>query len=90
MPKMTVKESILIAASPRKISHALIQFKDWKHWSPCLIAEPQAKVIVAPDQQSYRWEGNIVGVGEMAIKEVSEAHVYMDLTFLSPLNPRPK
>jgi len=90
MPKMTVKESILIAASPRKISHALIQFKDWKHWSPWLIAEPQANVIVAPDQQSYRWEGDIVGVGEMAIKEVGEAHIYMDLTFLKPFKSKAK
>ena len=90
MPKLYVKESILIEAQPQKIVSVLSDFNSWQYWSPWLIAEPQAKVEVAPDNKYYYWEGAIVGAGQMWIRAESEKAIAIDLEFLKPFKSKAK
>ena len=84
MPKLNVKRSIHIRASKEKVKNFVADFHNWKLWSPWLIAEPEANVIVADDGKEYSWEGNRVGAGEMKVTNVSKNEVNYDLTFLKP------
>lgn len=85
MPKMHIKKSIEIKAPVAKVFSTISDFHHWQPWSPWLIMEPEAKVIVADDGKEYSWEGKKVGSGEMKItKEEDLKRVDVDLTFLKP------
>lgn len=81
---MNVSRTINIAASAEEIKNHVTNFKTWPKWSPWLIAEPNTKVDVAADGQSYSWSGKRVGDGEMSIKQVGDKKVDYDLLFLKP------
>lgn len=85
MPKMHINKSIVIDAPVDKIYQSLINFNEWTSWSPWLIMDPDAKVTVAEDQQSYEWEGGRVGSGNMSILS-HEENKWIDYTlnFLKP------
>lgn len=67
MPKFNVRKSIIIDAPIEKVYASVRDFKEWKVWSPWLIAEPGCRLNYAPDGRSYSWEGSIVGAGENGI-----------------------
>ena len=85
MPKMNVNESILIDASPEKIYPIVSNLKHWETWSPWVIAEPSANIVVAKDGQYHEWEGKIIGSGNLKIlSSQPNSEVVMALTFLKP------
>lgn len=85
MPKFHVEKSIYIEATQEKVFKILNDFSTWTTWSPWLIMEPGAKVIVSDDKKSYEWKGEKVGSGKMKItKEDENKSIDIDLTFLTP------
>lgn len=88
--KIHVKESISISAPQEKVHAVITDFHSWQHWSPWLLAEPDAKVEITPDGSRYSWEGNLVGVGTMLFDTIKENQVTIDLTFLKPWKSKAK
>ncbi|MEO9868865.1 SRPBCC family protein [Ekhidna sp.] len=85
MPKMTISRSITIDASKEKVFSFINDFNQWVQWSPWLLMEPEANVIVADDAKSYEWKGNRVGEGNMKILEEKENEfIRCELNFLKP------
>ncbi|MEL6140195.1 MAG: SRPBCC family protein [Bacteroidota bacterium] len=91
MPKFSVVRSTLIDAPADRVFSALNDFHTWPHWSPWLIAEPNATVNIAEDGKSYNWEGKRVGSGAMSIaSEAPGKSIDYDLTFLKPWKSQAK
>ena len=92
MPRMRVDTSIFIKKPSKIIYQSLCDFNHWQKWSPWLLAEPEAKVDIAPTGEFYQWEGSIVGAGQMRITQTSEANDFlaMDLEFIKPWKSKAK
>lgn len=91
MPKISIKRSIKINASPEKVFNIINDFNHWSIWSPWLIMEPEVKVTVADDAKYYEWNGKRVGSGNMTItSEKENESVYYDLIFLKPWKSKAK
>ncbi|WP_421874833.1 SRPBCC family protein [Marinoscillum sp.] len=85
MPKFHVEKSILIDAPVSKVYECVSNLNHWNKWSPWLVLEPGATFNVADDGQSYSWEGERVGSGEMKILSTEKNNsVDFDLHFLKP------
>lgn len=85
MPKMHISRSIKIDAPADKVFKVISDFSDWRPWSPWLITEPEAKVTIAEDGQSYSWVGKRTGEGKMAIRSSEEnKSLDLDLNFIKP------
>ena len=85
MPQFNVTRSISINAPLDSVYNVLLDFKQWPAWSPWLIVEPDCKLDYADDGQSYRWDGQLVGSGEMVIEDVKpSARIDYRRTFLKP------
>ena len=85
MAKMHIERSISINAPSKNVYKVISDFNDWRPWSPWLLMEPEAKVTVAEDARSYKWEGNRTGSGNMKItQEVENEFIDYDLNFLKP------
>jgi predicted transcriptional regulator YdeE len=67
MPKIHIDRSIEISADVSEIFQVLIDFSQWKDWSPWLILDPKAKMDISPEGDEYQWEGSRVGKGKMTI-----------------------
>lgn len=82
---MQVERTVNIQCDAQKMVSLLTNFHHWKHWSPWLLMEPEARVIVSDDARYYEWEGERVGSGRMQIMEVNGLnHIRCDLEFLTP------
>ncbi len=91
MPKIHVTRSILIKAPLDKVYAAVADLDQWAAWSPWLIMEPEATVIVGANKESYSWKGERVGEGYMSITEKDKNRfVGYDLTFLKPFSSKAK
>lgn len=85
MPKLNVKKSIIIKASPEQVFKVVSDFSKWQPWSPWLIMEDGVKVDVRADKKYYEWEGDLVGAGNMTVVSEKEfSRVDYDLMFLKP------
>ncbi|MFY0605711.1 MAG: SRPBCC family protein [Cyclobacteriaceae bacterium] len=85
MPKLAISKSILIDAPVSKVFDIVSDFNQWTVWSPWLLMDPDTKVTVAEDKQSYEWDGKRTGKGNMKITSSAEnKSVNYDLTFLTP------
>ncbi|TDF35804.1 hypothetical protein EYS14_20665 [Alteromonadaceae bacterium M269] len=85
MPAVHVTKSIQINAPVEDIYATLTDFHQWRAWSPWLIMEPEASLNVAEDNQSYAWEGDRVGAGNMSIvSENKNKLITYKLNFLKP------
>ncbi|MDC1434070.1 SRPBCC family protein [Flavobacteriaceae bacterium] len=85
MPKMNVIKSIYVDAAPEKIYPIINDLSNWEQWSPWVIAEPNAQLNVAADGKYHEWDGEIIGAGNLKIKEeVENQSVTMALNFLKP------
>ena len=83
MPKFHVEKSIIIDSSPQTVYELVSNLSHWNKWSPWLVLEPEAKFNVAADGDSYTWEGERVGSGEMKVlKREENKAVNYDLHFL--------
>lgn len=90
MPKLFVTQSIIIKEKPKKIYAIISDFKQWKTWSPWLLAEPDCKINTNKNGDSYHWQGEIVGEGKMRFSEKSDKHDYLsaELKFIKPWKSR--
>ena len=85
MPSLSVSESIQIKKTLKEVFECLHDFHTWIKWSPWLIAEPQVKISISDDGQSYQWDGQIVGGGTMNFsKVIPHKKLEVDLIFLKP------
>jgi len=85
MPKTHVARSIVINAPVQKIYSTLNDLNQWQHWSPWLVCEPEAKVVVSEDTKYYDWEGSRIGSGNLKITDEQPFRLIdYDLTFLKP------
>jgi hypothetical protein len=66
MASLNVNRSIRIRATADRVFEAVRDFRGWPRWSPWLICEPECRVTYAEDGTSYRWEGRVVGSGEIS------------------------
>ena len=85
MPKMHIERAININAQAEDVFKVLNNFEEWAIWSPWLIMDPKAKIKVHDDKQSYEWNGQRVGAGNMKIidQELNKAVTY-ELEFIKP------
>ena len=85
MPKIKVKKSIFIDSSPEKIFEFLNNLNNWKYWSPWIIAEPSATVLVNDNGKYHEWDGEIIGSGNLQITEIKKnENIRMQLNFIKP------
>ena len=85
MPTMQVKRSIIIDVPVKPVFQQLNHFKRWPLWSPWLICEPDAQVIIAQDGQYYEWHGQRIGEGSMRIVQVvANSRIEYELCFHKP------
>ncbi len=91
MAKLDVKRSITINAPIEKVYNVVSDFNHWRPWSPWLIMEPEAKVLVAEDAKSYSWEGKLTGSGNMKVLDENPNNlIKYDLNFLKPYKSNAK
>lgn len=85
MPKIALSKSILIDSPVAKVYDIVSDFNQWTVWSPWLLMDPEGKVTVAEDRQSYEWDGKRTGKGNMKITgSKKDTSVEYDLNFLTP------
>lgn len=84
MPEFNVDESIEIDAPVEKVRDIIRDFTQWPTWSPWLSTEPDCDLTYADDGKSYRWDGEIIGSGEMKLLREEEQSLWYDLFFYKP------
>lgn len=89
MDTYTVSREADIAATPDRIRPALVDFKQWRHWSPWEDLDPALERTYAGADSgvgaTYRWKGNRkAGEGRMEITKVSPEEVVVALDFVKP------
>ena len=85
MPKFSVSKSIVINATAEAVHASIRDFKQWPIWSPWLIAEPDSKLTFSDDNNSYAWEGKIIGSGEIEVtRDAPPSEIRYQLSFLKP------
>lgn len=92
--KYSVSRSIKINKSAKGVYQVVKDFEQWKAWSPWLIMEKDADVVIKKNDQgleSYSWEGKLVGAGEMVmLGGVENQSINYDLSFLKPFKSKAK
>ncbi len=94
MPAFEVSQSIDINSDPNTVFDHLREFKNWKQWSPWILADPKCELsYTEPTDQvggGYRWHSQIIGEGEMKHLEIAEpvdqvaGKLQADLQFIKP------
>ena len=85
MPKLTIRKSIEINASPDVVFAVVSDLSQFRVWNPWLVCEPDAEVTVTKGGKAYAWKGTRIGEGEMHVThEQSPSDVHFDLTFFTP------
>lgn len=92
MPKFYVEKNILINKPMETVHGILRDFRQWPHWSPWLILEPDAKLEYSQTQgevgSCYSWDGAMVGKGDLTISALSEQLIDLKLQFLTPFKSK--
>lgn len=92
MPAFHVTASTRINRPLSEVRQVIADFNSWPAWSPWLRMEPEASVnyhgSAGEVGHGYRWEGEKVGSGEMAWRELSDHQLQADLTFLKPFKSK--
>jgi DNA gyrase inhibitor GyrI len=93
MPAFHISRSVTVEAPIDRVVPAIEDFNVWPKWSPWLYMEPEAKVdvygTVGQAGHGYTWSGELVGAGEMKLREVAADRTHhMDLTFLKPFKSK--
>jgi hypothetical protein len=84
-----VERSINIDAPAEQVRGALVDFREWRNWSPWEGLDPQLqRTYTGPDSgvgATYAWKGNRkAGAGQMRITKDQPGEVALDLDFLKP------
>ena len=73
-----------IDSTEEKVWERIIDFHEWKIWSPWAILEPSSKVDVSEDGKFYKWVGKHIGEGSMKIVNIeTNKRVEIDLNLLN-------
>ena len=71
-----VVRSRVIQASPETVYGNVVDFKQWAHWSPWLLHEPEASLQLSPKSDAkgswYQWQGQFIGSGKMTHRQLVE------------------
>lgn len=89
MPAYDVRRSISVDAPEDRVFDAVADFGSWTSWSPWLGIDPRAEVTVSDPPNSvgslYRWNGELVGEGELEHVHLDRPHRIEDqLRFVKP------
>ncbi len=89
MPKYQVVRAEVINVPSEQVFQTIADFKTWKTWSPWLICEPEAKVVVTDNSNSvgsnYEWTGKLTGQGKIQHRTLVEnTLIEDDLNFIKP------
>lgn len=89
MPAYHVDQSIEMNASADRVYEVVADFGTWTTWSPWLCAEPDADVQVLGEAATlgaiYRWNGEVVGAGELEHVELVPGKSIVDeIRFFRP------
>jgi effector-binding domain-containing protein len=88
VPKFVVEKSVTIEAPLEKVRSILADFTQWPAWSPWLVMEPEAKVTFGDTSNSYAWDGERIGTGNMTLlseEPSNDGHcLHYQLNFLKP------
>ncbi|HMO12505.1 MAG TPA: SRPBCC family protein [Pirellulaceae bacterium] len=95
MPAFSVAKNIVVNASADKVFATVADFGTWTSWSPWLIAEPEAKVVVSSNPSSigstYAWEGDVTGQGIIKHVKLEPGQlIEEELEFIKPFKSRAK
>lgn len=94
MPSYHVQRTISIDKDIKSVRDVLTNYQDWPKWSPWLFMEPTAKLEYRGDagvaQHGYKWNGDVVGSGDMILTSVSDNKLMMDLQFFKPFKSKAK
>jgi len=60
MPKLHIERSLLIEAPIHEVYQTIRDFKCWPQWSPCLLAEREARLSFSYNRSFYAWNGAVV------------------------------
>lgn len=87
--QFTVERSRVVQASPERVRSLLVDFHQWRSWSPWEDVDPQMHRAYAGPQQgvgaTYSWSGNRkAGAGSMEVLDVTEREVDIALAFTKP------
>jgi hypothetical protein len=85
-----VSRSTEIAAPPERILPLLVDFHEWRKWSPWEESDPNLERNYSGPTSGvgaiYTWKGNSqAGAGRMEVLEVDDSHVGVDLNFSAPM-----
>jgi uncharacterized protein YndB with AHSA1/START domain len=90
----TVERSATISASPARVYEEIVDFHNWRKWSPWEELDPALERVYSGAESGpgavYSWSGNRkAGRGRMTITEVAEpSRVQIDLVFEKPFKAR--
>jgi predicted transcriptional regulator YdeE len=88
MGKYEVTRSIEIDATVEKVMEHLVDFRDWKAWSPWLILDSETKLAYEGEAgeigSTYSWESESIGSGNMVLDSVEEGIMQATLHFFKP------
>ena len=94
MPAYHVERSIIIDIPIERVQNSLRDYKQWPHWSPWLIMEPDATLTYSDRQgqvgANHGWSGVLIGAGSMELMEVHDDALHMQLTFVKPFKSQAK
>lgn len=84
-----VSREVTIKASPETIAAQIVDFHNWRNWSPWEGLDPDLKRTYSGPTNgvdaTYEWAGNRkAGTGRMRITRVEPNEISVDLTFLKP------
>ena len=90
----TVERSATISAPPARIYEEIVDFHNWRKWSPWEDVDPALQRVYSGAESGtgavYSWSGNRkAGQGRMTITDVAEpSRVRIDLVFEKPFKAR--
>ena len=84
-----VTREITIKSDPETIAAQVVDFGNWRNWSPWEGLDPDLKRTYSGPTNgvgaTYEWSGNRkAGTGRMRITKVEPHEILIDLTFLKP------
>lgn len=91
MPKFHVHREATIDAPCEQVFEKVADFNTWSHWSPWLMADPDARVDVSDNSDSvgatYHWTGECSGEGEMTHESLeSPRRIQSEIRFIQPMS----
>ena len=91
--QIRVSRTRVIQSTATPLFNYLSDFRNWPHWSPWLLHEPECKLTFSKNQGSegsaYAWDGQIIRAGEITLSKLQKPNLLrLDLRFLKPFRSR--